>query len=519
MANHYDAVIVGSGTGALVAAAILARRTWRVLLVGQGRKPPTYHHEGLVFARRTFAFGIGATASWANVLGELAERNGWKRRVATPKAAVQFVTGDVRLDLSGDDTRFLRDLERAYGAEATGAFASVRAVEEVGLELDTLVSGDPAFLPSTKKDERDAERRLAGAFASAAPAAHRPWGSASLRRAMEVYVSFASHLRSQVPPVAFLRLAAAVRQGTVEVQGGEAGLVDFLVERARAHGADVKLDAKLVEVVHERGRVTKVILDDGTAPAGADYVVTDLGARELALHASSVDPDAVRELPVLHPTSFRAVVNVVLRREAVPVPLGTDAFLLPNERKDARAASPVDTRVPDVRVQRVPAPAQVSGSDDGVTLAVELLASDARDAPVTSANVRDRALEAVVRTFPFAARHVLAVDSPHDGKPLWDYRNGTRVLVERALLQKGGATKSTEPRAIRFETDRTWFHGLAVDAVPGAFKNAFHVGRSVLPTLGTEGEVLAALAALRILRGLEPKKESIGADFRRKVAW
>jgi len=42
MAKHYDVAVLGTGLGALAAAALLARRSWRVLVLGQGFRPATY---------------------------------------------------------------------------------------------------------------------------------------------------------------------------------------------------------------------------------------------------------------------------------------------------------------------------------------------------------------------------------------------------------------------------------------------------------------------------------------------
>ena len=51
-----DVTILGAGIGALTAAALLARRSWRVLVLGQGSRPPTYQYDGVTLARRPFAF-------------------------------------------------------------------------------------------------------------------------------------------------------------------------------------------------------------------------------------------------------------------------------------------------------------------------------------------------------------------------------------------------------------------------------------------------------------------------------
>ena len=39
--RHYDAVVLGRSLGSLAAAALLARRDFRVLVIGQGQKPST----------------------------------------------------------------------------------------------------------------------------------------------------------------------------------------------------------------------------------------------------------------------------------------------------------------------------------------------------------------------------------------------------------------------------------------------------------------------------------------------
>ncbi len=53
-ARHYDVVVLGRSLGALSAAAILARRDFRVLLLGQGARPASYRYERFRLKRRAF---------------------------------------------------------------------------------------------------------------------------------------------------------------------------------------------------------------------------------------------------------------------------------------------------------------------------------------------------------------------------------------------------------------------------------------------------------------------------------
>src|SRR5215813_5850284 len=82
MKRHYDVVILGAGVGALAAAALLARRSWRVLVLGQGYRPATYAYEGVRLARRPFSFLAHSSPAWGRVLVELAQSQTFRRRVA-----------------------------------------------------------------------------------------------------------------------------------------------------------------------------------------------------------------------------------------------------------------------------------------------------------------------------------------------------------------------------------------------------------------------------------------------------
>ena len=68
MSKHYDVVVLGSSVGALACAALLARRSWRVLVVGHGAKPARYRFGDHALARRTFAFLAMSSPAFARVL-------------------------------------------------------------------------------------------------------------------------------------------------------------------------------------------------------------------------------------------------------------------------------------------------------------------------------------------------------------------------------------------------------------------------------------------------------------------
>jgi hypothetical protein len=338
--------------------------------------------------------------------------------------------------------------------------------------------------------------------------------------------SFSSDLAGELPPFALARLHGAWTRGVEALDGGEDELVDFLLERIRAHGGDTRLADRAASIVHKGGKVRGVQVDGDDAPVGVTFVVSDLPSSELLELARPVDPAFNVHDAFVESREHRFVLSLAVRSEGVPANLAQNSFLRP-----AKGGT--------IHVERARAR---DASDATALLVAETIV--ARGASV--ANTREDVLGTLFEFFPFLERHLLVCDSPHDGRPLWDFRTasarphelprvgptswGLRArYIERALVRAstGASPPQRETTAVSLEpepmqprfvvTEPQALFGLAGEPLRTKLGCAFVTGRTTLPALGQEGQLLAAWSVARIITRTSRRKEKMLREMWNKV--
>jgi hypothetical protein len=513
VSKHYDVAILGAGIGALTTGALLARRSWRVLVLGQGWRPPAYQYDGVTLARRPFAFIAGSSPAWSRVLVELAQSQTFRRRTLALDPMFQVLAPKVRLEVPPEVQLFGKEIDRVYPEVR-------RVVDELYAELartnaaaDAAFERDLVWPPGSFWERRETERVAASlprfdgsrrpALLAEFPRDHE------YRAIVDVPARFASH-SVDMPDFAVARLHGAWTRGVARLRGGEQEVVDFLVERLRAHGGEARLGERAARIVHKRGRVAGLVVDGDEETTGVGFVVTDHTTRSLLDLTSDFDPPrrALGALPHLLPAESRFVVSIVVRNEGLPAPLADESFLLPAwPHRGHDAAKPL------VHLHRA---GEGCGIDGATLLVAEAVCPEA-----TTSMPVERAREAVLRAIelflPYVERHYLIVDSPHDGRPLWDMRSGVRKEIARTSLRSAGGSVDAEPMAARWRIDPPSFHGLGAEPIRTPLDGAFVVGPSALPALGQEGELLAAWSAARLITRTDRRKERMRREMWSKI--
>ncbi len=523
--KHFDVVVLGRSIGALTAAALLARRDFTVLLLGQGERPSTYRLDKRVLLRRAFTM-LGATSpTWRKVVVELAQSQTWKRRLAAASPMMQVLAPRRRIDVPPDMALFAREIDREFPELKRLAFELYTELARVNGAADEAFESDALWPPGTFWERRETNRYAAmlphvRAEPDADLLVEFPRGH-FFRQIVSASVLFATDLSALPPPFAVARLHGAWTRGLFTLPRGEEELEEFLVERISAYGGRCLFEDRASGLHMRRGDAAGVIVDGDTIPTGASFVLADMDGEALAglSGGEGIHKRAQREWPRITSSVGRFVVSLVVRREGLPEPLGAESFLLPGELRPAQArisSAPAGAGRagyaprPVVRLQRVGR----AGEDASEELLVaETLLPDR--GPISLLEARQAVLSALRSELPFMDRHLVLVDSVHDGLPVWLYEEGKRRNVERAALR--GASASAEPMVRQLDVDPPGYLGLAGEPIRGPIDRTLLVGRSVLPGLGQEGQLLAAWGAARLVTRSDRQKERMRRDMWSKV--
>lgn len=497
-ASYYDVVVLGARLGGLLSGALLAKRGFRVLVLGQGAPTPSYEVGDLVLPRKPFTFLAAHSPIARRVLGELTLHQVFRRRAATMDPAFQVSLPGHRFDVPSQDEHFEREIEREFPEVKRPIEDFHRAVLRNSAELDRFVDRDLSWPPETFLERRE--------FARAS--AHLPWDktgngpdplaeladSHPFRLAARAPVRFATGLDPDyVDRLAACRLYAAWLRGAATLEGGYRWLRDALVEKLGSYSGELRQRDSADRVLLKRGQVSGVRIAGSGEEVGAGFVVAGCDLAELLRLLPDRGPfeDVFEKLGEPQPRYYRYTLNVVLAAEGVPVGMARDVFHLRDPRRELEddnllhvEAHPVDKLGRRLLCVEALLPRrgieEVSGYLEGT---------------------RERLLDALREFVPFLDRHLLFVDSPHDGRSLLDVQSGAE-LAPSEPWSRGPATM--EP-----------LHGYPVKGALGVcampvrlpVRRLLLCNPQVVPGLGLEGTLLSAWSAARIITRSDRKKE------------
>lgn len=489
--NHYDVIVLGTDFAGLVAAALVARRGKRVLLIPHGPIDGRYR-----LGRRSFALDTAPLVHLEcpavhRVFDELGLWTQIRRENRPLDEMLHAVLPRARLDLDGGDgqaTAWQRELSREWPEDAVADAHEQRrqwseATDEV---LDELLGSDNALVA-----DGFWSRRFLGRVQSQLPATDldelallpvghpmRAWA-----RAAEPWLQ---HLiPAQLGKAASLRISRLWTQPH-DRTGGAAGLREQLMQRIELKSGEVKTNLRIAEILHKRGRVTGISLLGKSDRYGCDHLVIATDPRRLIdgpLVSDSLPQPLQISLANIETGARRYLLHLDIDERGIGPGLEGMVVCLPSGIQTASTSG-----VGHLYLRHEPGPSEGLRS---VSIVLVIGPDDSTD------DLRERVLDELdVRgILPFARKWLRLIHSPHDGREATDGEG-------RRLEALGGDT------ALRMPMDPLYRllgaePSLGVGMLPhsSGIKNLYFASRMTYPGLGLEGEFAAGWAAAGAVAG------------------
>ncbi len=505
--NYYDVIVIGTQLGPLVAAALLARRGFRVLVIAHDDLPWTYGWGGARLQQEPFTVAGAETPAVKRVLSELSLTQIFRRRATPHEPAYQVVTPRHRVDFTTDEEAFGREIDREFPEVRRAAEGFYQLLDARNRELDKVLGSDLVLPPETFFERRELDRAavhnpFAPARGPVDPFADVPAGH-PFRAAILAQVRWASELDvTDGSPLPLVRLHASWARGTHCIEGGLEGLKALILDRISTHSGDVRKQMEADRIVLRRGRVAGVRMKGQEDVTGCNFVVlgTDLHRLEGLIDLAELGKKFNQRYAEVRPAYRRYTLNLVVEGRVVPEGMAHDVLLL------ADPAAPLEEENL-LRIETTGAP-----SDELRTFCVgAMLPADRLAEPGFLASMRERVLERARWLVPFLDDHLVAVDSPHDGRPLRDVRRA----VDVPLGDRSSRSPDRMPTVCRI--DRPGPLDVTGITHRTGVKNLLVASRQVVPGLAMEGEFLAALGVARIITSSDRSKRKLRRESFTKI--
>jgi phytoene dehydrogenase-like protein len=488
--NFYDAVLVGINLPTLLTAGLLAKRGFRVLVVGQNQPLPSYKLDGLSLPRGISALPAADSPAVTRVLAELALKPLVRRRLRPLVPAFQAILPEHRIDLGAAPDLIGREVEREFPLVRRAADDFARAGQRCWENVNRLVERDLVWPPGGFFERRE--------FARAA--LHQPFGKDDaagplseladdhpLRAIVNAALRFSDGTSlGSGNPQRELRQIAALFHGAELAEGGMLGLWELLIDSIRTHNGEVRPGDRVDSIEVRRGAIDSVRLSPADEEVGCHFALSGLPVARLArlLSDRSQLDQLLDAVGAPAPWAFRFTLNLVLQAEAIPEGLAQSAFLLAH----ARAQLGEDV----LRIEHAPL-----GRELAVLSAQALIPVASLESEGYLPSLRERVLVRLRELSPFFEDHLRLVDSPHDGRGVLDAKSGrTRTLSE-------GNRRGPETMPTVYAFPRKELHGCTALPIRTPIKRLLLCNDQIVPGLSNEAPFLTAWSAARIVaRGL-----------------
>ena len=510
MAQHFDIAVIGMQTSGVIAAALMAKRGRRVLLVDNGENSNIYRRNGLCLPLvPNLVPAIEQSAYVQRVHDELGMGPELRATVKILEPVFQAVMPKHRMNIESKREALLTELRYEFPELVQPVETFFTKLSALDDELSAFLNNAPPLPPNTWFERV----RYRSAFAKVAHL-NEPFETNELlagipedhpvRELLLGPLTFFGHLWGETPTLFHAaRLISRYFRGVSTFGDGVGGLARMLLVAAERAGVTVRRGAMVREVHASRRRITELTLEDDRQAHKADYFVANtVTPFHDLLPVEMRHPRFVLEEQTVRPTGSLLVLNLVVKRSVIPCGMANALFLF-NGRRSTREDRPVD---PPLFVQRFPAQRGELGTVRGrlpledtehevLSVSCPVRINDLVRSPERVAAFKTQVIGRMRRVVPFLDDNLVDASLPIDTNS-WDLEDENSARrIDPWLLHPIYETGPKQP-----------ILGIAVRPLTTYYKNLIHCGRDVVPGLGLEGEYITGSNAANLLQSMAGRK-------------
>jgi len=496
--SFYDAVVLGTDLSPLCCGALLAKRGFRVLVLGQDDVRPRYDVGRFSLQRHPYVGPSARSPLMRRILAELGLSQTFRQVSSTPELPFQVAMPGHRFDLALDPAALSAELEREFPKVKRPVEDFHRLAGKVATQLDSLLERDRVWPPEKFFERQEFARACAAAGLGREGAIPDPLAEFPDEHPFRTLVRAVGRLTddidaAQTAPLRMLHLYNNLYRRSARIDGGIGPLRELLIDRIRSHSGEVRIDERASRILVRRGRTTGVRLYGSGDEVGAAFVAAgiDLAAVLRLLDDRSAFDDIFERVGEPQLQRYRYTLNVVLKRDGLPAGMARDVLWIPPDETAVERGAPL-------YVQADPL------DDEHMQLCVEtqLPAAMVERSEDYLGGVRSRMRSALRALLPFIDDHAVLFDSPHDGLPPQWVGDTDDDDAGAGDARRG---PQTMPAIYGYPVTRAL--DLCALSVRTPVRHLVLSNAQVAPGLGAEGRLLSACSAARLITKSDSSRE------------